>query len=200
MRAGFTLIELLVVVAIIAILAAIAAPNYLESQSRAKVSREMTDMRSIASALESYGADYSAYPPHGEILANGTVAYPATAGGISTVEFPPGYPLTTPVAYISTIPEDVCMRAPRIPVERRYGYINTRQMANIFRARGWNAQADALEPRNGGWRLYAAAPDGDKGPDTKLTIPYDPTNGTVSNGDLVRSQRNPQDQQNQDEQ
>jgi prepilin-type N-terminal cleavage/methylation domain-containing protein len=48
---AFTLIELLIVVAIIAILAAIAVPNFLEAQTRSKVCRGMADMRSMATAL-----------------------------------------------------------------------------------------------------------------------------------------------------
>ena len=58
---GFTLIELLIVVAIIAILAAIAVPNFLEAQVRSKVSRVKADQRSLATALEAYRVDWNAY-------------------------------------------------------------------------------------------------------------------------------------------
>ncbi len=52
---AFTLIELLIVVAIIAILAAIAVPNFLEAQTRAKVARVYADQRSIATAIGDHG-------------------------------------------------------------------------------------------------------------------------------------------------
>ena len=58
---GFTLIELLVVIAIIAILAAIAVPNFLEAQTRAKVARVRTDFRIITVANESYYVDNNKY-------------------------------------------------------------------------------------------------------------------------------------------
>ena len=60
---AFTLVELLVVIAVIAILAAIAIPNFLEAQTRAKVTRAKADLRVIAEALESYHVDHGRYPP-----------------------------------------------------------------------------------------------------------------------------------------
>ena len=61
-QAGFTLIELLVVVAILAILAAIAVPNFLEAQTRAKVARVTSDLRAAATCLEAYAMDNNQYP------------------------------------------------------------------------------------------------------------------------------------------
>ncbi|HUT23537.1 MAG TPA: prepilin-type N-terminal cleavage/methylation domain-containing protein [Sumerlaeia bacterium] len=59
LRAGgaLTLIELLIVVAMIAVLAAIAVPNFLEAQVRSKVSRVQNGQRAIATAMESRFVD-----------------------------------------------------------------------------------------------------------------------------------------------
>jgi prepilin-type N-terminal cleavage/methylation domain-containing protein len=62
LKKAFTLIELLIVVAIIAILAAIAVPNFLEAQTRAKVARIQSDQRTYATALETYYIDNNSYP------------------------------------------------------------------------------------------------------------------------------------------
>jgi prepilin-type N-terminal cleavage/methylation domain-containing protein len=90
---GFTLIELLIVVAIIAILAAIAVPNFLEAQVRAKVSRVKNDLRTVSVGLESYLVDNNIYP------------YPLYGSPPSNRGFfiESAVELTTPVAYLTSV-------------------------------------------------------------------------------------------------
>jgi prepilin-type N-terminal cleavage/methylation domain-containing protein len=92
---AFTLIELLIVVAIIAILAAIAVPNFLEAQTRAKISRAKSDHRTIATGLEAYVVDHNAYSKSN--LHSWALSFGSTANNmLPTLER-----LTTPVSYLT---------------------------------------------------------------------------------------------------
>lgn len=62
-KPGFTLIELLIVIAIILILIAIALPNFLSAQLRAKVADVRGCQRTIRTANEAYHADFRYYAP-----------------------------------------------------------------------------------------------------------------------------------------
>jgi len=59
---GFTLIELLVVVAIIAILAAIAIPQFSAYRVRTYNAAAETDIRNLKTLFEAYYYDYTRYP------------------------------------------------------------------------------------------------------------------------------------------
>jgi prepilin-type N-terminal cleavage/methylation domain-containing protein len=101
-RFGFTLIELLIVVAIIAILAAIAIPNFLEAQTRSRVSRAKGDLRTLALALDSYFVDHSKYVKDSSATLD--VDQPAP---IIPMLYANGFcDLTTPISYMSTILND----------------------------------------------------------------------------------------------
>jgi prepilin-type N-terminal cleavage/methylation domain-containing protein len=189
---GFTLIELLIVVAIIAILAAIAVPNFLEAQTRAKVSRVKSDIRSLATAIEAYRIDHNLYPP------NTTPArgWPQTINGIQLFGTL-WTDISTPVAYITNgfiIDVFNQQNLQTLPDEALFTYQNLEaqycgdKMPNhtMFSAAFCT---DALD-FYGAWRLGSVGPDMDFGfmAGISAQIPYDATNGTVSLGNIWRSQ------------
>ncbi|RJP29983.1 MAG: prepilin-type N-terminal cleavage/methylation domain-containing protein [Candidatus Omnitrophota bacterium] len=90
---GFTLIELLIVVAIIGILAAIAVPNFLNAQVKAKISKVRGDMHSLSLAIEAYHIDQNHYPWFNEYN------YPGRYNSITYRLIP----LTTPVSYLNSL-------------------------------------------------------------------------------------------------
>ncbi len=85
---AFTLIELLIVVAIIGILAAIAVPNFLQAQVRAKVAQMQGTFKTMVTALETYRIDNGAPPVHYNDPKQNAW-------------------MTTPIAYASTRPYDI---------------------------------------------------------------------------------------------
>lgn len=158
---------------------------------RSIVSRAKSDMRNMATGIESYMVDHGEYvavqplpdflhrerhrsrlrAAGGEAL---TAVRPGSASGIGG--------LTTPIAYLATIPFDSCLKDIR-GIDVPYAYYRT--------------------PDSKGWILWSTGPDGDydiTSPalvyDPAIAQPslelltggwtYDPTNGTESSGDIYR--------------
>ncbi len=72
---GFTLVELMIVVAIIGILAAIAIPNFLKYQAKAKQSEAKVNLKGIYTSQLSYFAEGDTYSDFA------TIGYAAEPGG-----------------------------------------------------------------------------------------------------------------------
>ena len=181
---GFTLIELLIVVAIIAILAAIAVPNFLEAQVRAKIARIKGDLRTVAIAVESYTVDHNK-PPHSALAAirnKGATQY--SRNGINMV-----INLSTPVAYLSNVNQFIdpfCPKGhydselgglPDDPTAGVSGQDRTMHMTymNIWGwGQGWGNETGSAASRKpevaGHWAKYllmSLGPDYIKGPDPR---------------------------------
>lgn len=184
---AFTLIELLIVVAIIAILAAIAVPNFLEAQTRSKVSRVKADQRTMATAIEAYRVDTNSYPPDGNDIDPFNYAnYDVAARQI---------PLTTPIAYITSIPHDVfhtsVMTNPMLLAlfpsptgPYTFAYLNYGNYYGIPMP-AVPEPANAGEPKNWAFVSFGPNQEFDTFSVTNL-LEYDPTNGTTSKGDIIR--------------
>lgn len=212
-RTAFTLIELLVVVAIISILSSIAVPNFLEAQTRAKVSRIKADQRTMATALESYAVDNNKYPYRRD---DPYPTYPHyTVPPLKTKMYDPAQPtaavglhlLTTPMSYLGSVPSDVFNKPVRAMMQPGNPYSDAIDYYDSVQADSFVTPAIGLKVGCAkGWLLVSVGPDqyigvnaagapGGYPPEPELTqfkrkIVYDPTNGTVSSGNIFRSPGN----------
>ncbi len=200
-RYAFTLIELLIVVAIIAILAAIAVPNFLEAQTRSKVTRVKADMRSLSTAAEAYRIDHNAYPITDGYI--GTTFDGYGHGGIHMAHC-----MTTPVAYITSV-DITDPFAAHLARNSETGFIDGMRPYSISycNIKVTNQLAGRPVPGTVGYVFVSLGPDFLKGPDPTGRVAdwhiqhysvdplgnnfyalweYDPTNGTKSGGDILR--------------
>jgi prepilin-type N-terminal cleavage/methylation domain-containing protein len=199
---AFTLIELLIVVAIIAILAAIAVPNFLEAQMRAKIARARADMRTLQTGLAAYRTDCGSVPLDGDDVDPINTDLWDTRIGLA--------PLTTPVAFLTAIPLapgpfENELNPPESQHRLAYEWASTRNLAagNVLVGGGgagympsasseywiaWGGPDARLD-----FPDFRRSTDG-QAPGNGFTIPeiadtrardYDATNGTRSIGDIV---------------
>ena len=92
-RRGFTLIEMMIVVAIIALLATIAIPNYMNFQLRAKTSEAKANLGAIRTCQEAYKAEHDVYlvcaANPGTVPAGTKATWSSTEAGWTDIGFEP---------------------------------------------------------------------------------------------------------------
>lgn len=202
-KRAFTLIELLIVVAIIAILAAIAVPNFLEAQVRSKVSRAKSDMRSLTTGMEAYFVDWNRYPRSNWFH----LAYPVEPSASGNQGF---VLLTTPIAYLTSLFLDpfvpqrqytgsgtyIDIPAEEVEIMKYYGYSGRDDLGSVGTV--GTPDNDTNSPGGVKWYiLQSSGPDRVRctlgssvltygTPDAFSIRIYDATNGTVSFGSVYR--------------
>lgn len=185
------LLEAMLAAAILALLVIIALPRFSRAELRAKTSKARSDLHCIAVALENYAADNGRYPMHGFQSEWDAGNFTNSRQALTSI-------ITTPVAYLSSldITRDVFVGnvAPTSTSPEDY-WVKTHYNYACFDA-PWNNEnptaRTSAQRLYGMWRLAAAGPDEKyfrDGAGTFKVQSYDPTNGTISSGDIYWCER-----------
>ena len=190
------MIELLIVIAIITVITAIAVPNLISANVKAKVKGIKSEMGSIAIALEDYRMDEGNYPIDPEhtgsgdnpdvIAGPGDFDDPTDAIGLGKLVFPDG--ASNPV-YLYRIPGDPFNNGGEEEWNGTSGAHNNHYCYFTADASGAASSSEAKY-----WALVSYGPDKDldvanysdaRDAYDNGTDLYDPDSGITSNGDIV---------------
>ncbi|MCX7011724.1 MAG: hypothetical protein NTW86_04005 [Candidatus Sumerlaeota bacterium] len=181
-------------------MAAIAVPNFLEAQMRAKVSRTKSDMRTMATAIEAYSVDWNRpMMGQGEIWRqqcnSGYQQYVPLDENTRVVAA--WSKLTTPVAYVASILPDVFGRASQkdsmvyaYACQSFVGCLSDPSVSSDHAkayALGYTWATASRGPTRSAAGNLARFLWGGNPAITKYA--YDPSNGTVSYGEIVRTNK-----------
>lgn len=191
---AFSLLELLVVLGIISILALIALPNFRLAQVRAKVSRVKADLTTVATALETYHVDHGVYPPN-NLQQSGRFTCTGAWGPLALMPS-----LTTPVAYLTNnMLEDPFARGSafyvngqkkRVRLPLTYHYAKSHKDNNTGPQYMIYSMGPAGRPLDRLSNAYAAhVLLGLHGREYFDACEYNPAQGTVSRGYIIRCQQ-----------
>lgn len=170
---GFTMVELMVVVTILCIMVAIAIPNFLAAEVRAKVSSVNANQAMLSIALEAYFDDHGTYPLNAE------------KGALRGEDL---LALKQPITYFTAIPTDPFDTTdPRLRGRTFLRYLNYDQYPEALQGGVFYHQGQVLRPR---YILHSNGPDFENDFPASAhpweIVLYDPTNGTTSKGDICR--------------
>lgn len=187
-KLAFTLIELLVTASIVMVLAAIGVASFSAAMVRAKVSRVKSDMRTLTTAIELYHTDSNNYPrmAHWGFYKNEEfdLMFGSPVNGVHSKV------ISTPVAYMGNayIVDPFVTDMLNVPIdERLYTYqVISEYEVNNPQSKFW-PQALSFY---GFWRMASIGPDQsfDHLFANSAQLPYDPTNGINSLGNIWTSQ------------
>lgn len=198
---ALSLTELLIVVTVISLLAVISTANFKKAQVASEVSEATKLLRYTSIALEAYNVDHGIFPYDGYVGSEGTGLEGHSYWYI-------GISMTTPIAYLPNKKlVDPFRRDLQIPDDsdsKNIRYTNVGSTWNIdyspYTGRTSPSPSyDAMLNGVGSWRLVSTGPDQTVGPSgwdmgtgyptSSVFLPYDPTNGLLSGGDILRSQK-----------